>query len=123
MTQYRYEPKTQNFKLKTSYMLRNYLKIFWRNLTKHKVFSFINIFGLASGMTVCMLAMIKIKEKMLMTTILFIQTQLTQYTMKPLIKSGLLIIVAISAAFQIQAQILKPDLQNLILWNAVNRSA
>jgi putative ABC transport system permease protein len=29
---------------------------------KHKLFSFINIFGLASGMTVCMLALIKIKE-------------------------------------------------------------
>lgn len=43
-------------------MLRNYLKIAWRNLTKHKLFSFINIFGLASGTTVCMLAMIKIKE-------------------------------------------------------------
>jgi putative ABC transport system permease protein len=43
-------------------MLRNYLTIAWRNLTKHKLFSFINIFGLASGMTVCMLAMIKIKE-------------------------------------------------------------
>ncbi len=43
-------------------MLRNYIKIAWRNLNKHKLFSFINIFGLASGMTVCMLAMIKIKD-------------------------------------------------------------
>ncbi|MCW3110130.1 MAG: hypothetical protein JWQ09_4636 [Segetibacter sp.] len=43
-------------------MLQNYLKIGWRNITKHKLFSFINIFGLASGMTVCMLAMIKIKD-------------------------------------------------------------
>ncbi|MEO7214291.1 ABC transporter permease [Mucilaginibacter sp.] len=30
-------------------MLRNYFKIAWRNLTKHKAFSFINIFGLAVG--------------------------------------------------------------------------
>lgn len=42
-------------------MLKNYLKIAWRNLLKHKLFSFINIFGLASGMTVCMLALIHIK--------------------------------------------------------------
>src|SRR4051812_12191599 len=43
-------------------MFQNYFKIAWRNLTKHKLFSFINIFGLASGMTVCMLALIKIKD-------------------------------------------------------------
>src|SRR3954452_5224640 len=43
-------------------MIQHYIKIAWRNLTKHKLFSFINIFGLASGMTVCMLAMMKIKE-------------------------------------------------------------
>lgn len=42
-------------------MLKNYFIIAWRNLIKHKLFSFINIFGLASGMTVCMLALIHIK--------------------------------------------------------------
>ncbi|WP_020606328.1 ABC transporter permease [Spirosoma spitsbergense] len=42
-------------------MLRNYLKIAWRNLWKHRLFSFINIFGLASGLTVCMLAIAHIK--------------------------------------------------------------
>lgn len=31
-------------------MLKNYLKIAWRNLTKNKVFSFINITGLAIGL-------------------------------------------------------------------------
>jgi len=30
-------------------MLKNYLKIAWRNIQKHKAFSFINIFGLAVG--------------------------------------------------------------------------
>ena len=33
-------------------MIRNYLKIAWRNLLKNKVYSFINIFGLAIGMAV-----------------------------------------------------------------------
>jgi predicted permease len=36
-------------------MIRNYLKIACRNLFKNKVFSFINIFGLAIGMTVAIL--------------------------------------------------------------------
>ncbi|RIV21298.1 ABC transporter permease [Fibrisoma montanum] len=36
-------------------MLRNYLKIAWRNLTKNKAFSTINIGGLAVGMAVAML--------------------------------------------------------------------
>ncbi|WP_420148719.1 ABC transporter permease [Spirosoma sp.] len=36
-------------------MLRNYLKIAVRNLAKNRVYSFINIFGLASGMAVAML--------------------------------------------------------------------
>jgi putative ABC transport system permease protein len=36
-------------------MLRNYLKIAWRNLLKNKTFSFINIIGLALSMSVCLL--------------------------------------------------------------------
>ncbi|HEY0067053.1 MAG TPA: ABC transporter permease, partial [Flavisolibacter sp.] len=32
-------------------MLRNYLKIFWRNLTHHKTYSFLNIIGLSAGLT------------------------------------------------------------------------
>ena len=30
-------------------MLKNYLKIAWRNLVKNKTFSFINVMGLAIG--------------------------------------------------------------------------
>ena len=36
-------------------MLRNYFKIAVRNLWRHKTFSFINILGLAVGMSACFL--------------------------------------------------------------------
>jgi putative ABC transport system permease protein len=36
-------------------MFKNYFTIAWRNLMKNKVFSFINIFGLTTGITVCMM--------------------------------------------------------------------
>ena len=36
-------------------MIKNYLKVAWRNLRKNKIFSFINVFGLAIGLTCCML--------------------------------------------------------------------
>jgi len=40
---------------KSTSMFKNYLKIAFRNLWKHKVFSFINIMGLTVGMTACFL--------------------------------------------------------------------
>lgn len=43
-------------------MLKNYLKIAWRTIMRHKLFSFINIFGLATGMAVCILALIDIRS-------------------------------------------------------------
>ena len=36
-------------------MFRNYLKISFRNLMKHKSFALINIFGLALGLTCCII--------------------------------------------------------------------
>jgi len=44
-------------------MIRNYLKIAWRNLMKNKVFSFINVFGLSIGLTCCMLIAIYINHE------------------------------------------------------------
>src|ERR1700733_11014118 len=36
-------------------MIRNYFKIAWRNMMRHKAYSGINIFGLAIGIAACML--------------------------------------------------------------------
>ncbi|HUU05959.1 MAG TPA: ABC transporter permease [Patescibacteria group bacterium] len=36
-------------------MFKNYLKIAWRNIVRHKGYSFINIFGLAAGLACCIL--------------------------------------------------------------------
>ena len=41
-------------------MLKNYLKIAWRNLLSSKLFSAINVFGLSVGMTCCMLLLLYI---------------------------------------------------------------
>lgn len=43
-------------------MIKNYFKIAWRNLWKHKLFSMINVFGLAMSLAVCMLVMTQLKE-------------------------------------------------------------
>ncbi len=42
-------------------MLKNYFKIAWRNLSKNKLNSFINILGLSVGVTVCLLIIFFIK--------------------------------------------------------------
>jgi putative ABC transport system permease protein len=38
-----------------AHMIRNYLKIAWRNLWKNKVYSFINVLGLTIGLSACIL--------------------------------------------------------------------
>lgn len=42
-------------------MFKNYLKIAFRNLWRHKAFSFINIMGLAVGMTACFLIFLYVR--------------------------------------------------------------
>lgn len=53
-------------------MIKNYLKVAWRNLLKHKGFSFINILGLAIGIAACLVIF------------LYVHTELTfdQYNVK-----------------------------------------
>jgi len=45
-------------------MIKNYLKIAFRNLKRHKLFSFINIFGLALSMSICLLVLIHLKDQL-----------------------------------------------------------
>jgi putative ABC transport system permease protein len=45
-------------------MLKNYLKIAIRNLSRYKLFSFINIFGLALSMSICLIVMIHLREQL-----------------------------------------------------------
>lgn len=47
-------------------MIRNYLKIAWRNLWKNKMFSFINIMGLALGMTCSLLITLWVQDELAM---------------------------------------------------------
>ncbi len=44
-------------------MIRNYLKIAWRNLMKHKAYSLINIVGLAMGAAICLLIVLYIQSE------------------------------------------------------------
>jgi ABC-type antimicrobial peptide transport system permease subunit/AraC-like DNA-binding protein len=48
-------PGWSDEKLNRNYMFRNYLKIAWRNLAGNKVYSGLNITGLAAGMAVALL--------------------------------------------------------------------
>ncbi|MBC7848413.1 MAG: ABC transporter permease, partial [Chitinophagaceae bacterium] len=45
-------------------MFRNYIKIAVRTLMKNKLFSFINIFGLALSMAICMLVLLRVKDQL-----------------------------------------------------------
>ncbi len=45
-------------------MLKNYVKTAWRNLMKHKTFSFINIAGLSIGIAVCFIIMMYVQNEL-----------------------------------------------------------
>ncbi|GAB3822339.1 hypothetical protein GCM10028895_26570 [Pontibacter rugosus] len=44
-------------------MLKNYLKMAYRNLMRHKVFSLINVLGLALGMTCSILILLWVQDE------------------------------------------------------------
>lgn len=46
-------------------MLRNYITVAVRNILKHRIFSFINIFGLAVAMSICMAIMMLVADQMM----------------------------------------------------------
>src|ERR1017187_459206 len=45
-------------------MFKNYFKVMVRNLLKRKVFTFINLLGLATGMAVCLLMVLYIQNEL-----------------------------------------------------------
>jgi len=45
-------------------MIKNHLKIAWRNLLKNKVFSSINILGLSLGISVCFVIILYVKDEL-----------------------------------------------------------
>ena len=48
-------------------MLKNYFKTAWRNISRNKIFSALNILGLAIGMGVALLIGLWINDQYLMT--------------------------------------------------------
>jgi putative ABC transport system permease protein len=55
---------TRYYYFKQIAMLKNFFKISWRNLVRHKSYSAINIFGLTIGLAVCMFIMSYVGHEM-----------------------------------------------------------
>src|ERR1700761_4569093 len=45
-------------------MIKNYFKIAWRNIVRHKAYSAINIAGLAIGVTACLLIFVVVQYEL-----------------------------------------------------------
>ncbi len=57
------KPADGTYRINTYGMFKNYFKVGVRNLLKYKLFSFINIFGLAAAMSVCMLLILMLIDQ------------------------------------------------------------
>lgn len=68
-------------KAKTIMLLGNYFQTSWRNLTKHKLFSVINIFGLAIGLASCLLIMLFVRDETSYDTMWADKDQLYRFQM------------------------------------------
>src|SRR5258708_31665761 len=60
MNERSYKPSSPNYK----FMFKNYLKVALQSLLKRKVFTAINILGLATGMTACLLIILFIRSEL-----------------------------------------------------------
>ncbi len=56
-------PADGTYRLTNYGMLKNYFKVGIRNILKYKMFSFINVFGLAAAMSVCMLIILMLADQ------------------------------------------------------------
>jgi len=56
-------PVEGSYHLNSYGMFKNYLKVGVRNILKYKAFSFINVFGLATAMSVCMLIILMLADQ------------------------------------------------------------
>lgn len=54
-------PKWSHEKLNRNIMFRNYLKIAWRNIVRHKAYTAINIAGLSVGIAACLLIFLVVR--------------------------------------------------------------
>ncbi len=57
------KPADGTYRINTYGLFKNYFKVGVRNLLKYKLFSFINIFGLAAAMSVCMLLVLMLLDQ------------------------------------------------------------
>src|ERR1700748_1474888 len=79
-------------------MIRNYIKTAWRNLWKNKVFSFINVFGLAVGLACCMFIASYLSSELTYDTYPAKYKQLYRVGVKTLANGGMTDFVSVDVA-------------------------